>query len=75
MMANGRKEAVRADLAADLRPDSGFRRRTCQRLHLERAFETACGPLCPEGRTLMENMAFSGFSAGLCRPNQLAAME
>jgi hypothetical protein len=32
-----------------------FRRRTCQRRHLLRAFETACGPLGPEGRSLMEN--------------------
>jgi hypothetical protein len=30
----------------------GFRRRTCQRRHLLRAFETACGPLGPEGRSL-----------------------
>ncbi len=39
-----------------------------------RAFETACGPLGPEGRSLMENMPFGGFSAGLRRSNQLAAV-
>jgi hypothetical protein len=33
----------------------GFRRRTCQRRHLLGAFETACGPLGPEGRSLTEN--------------------
>jgi hypothetical protein len=31
-----------------------FCRRTYQRRHLPRAFETACGPLDPEGRSLME---------------------
>jgi hypothetical protein len=52
----------------------GFRRRTCQRQHLPRAFETACGPLGPEGRSLTENTPFGGFSAGLRRLNQLAAV-
>jgi hypothetical protein len=46
----------------------------CQCRHLSRAFETACGPLGPEGRSLMENTPFGGFSAGLRRPNQLAAV-
>ncbi len=55
-------------------PDIGFRRRTCQRRHFLRAFETACGPLGPEGRSLTENMPFSGFNAGLGRLNQLAAV-
>jgi hypothetical protein len=35
--------------------DSGFCRQTCQRWHLPRAFETPCGPLGPEGRSLTEN--------------------
>jgi hypothetical protein len=52
----------------------GFRQRTCQRRHLLRAFETACGPLGPEERSLMENTPFGGFSAGLRRLNQLAAV-
>ncbi len=39
-----------------------------------RAFETACGPLGPEGRSLTENMPFGGFSTGLRRLNQFAAM-
>ncbi len=51
-----------------------FLRRRCQRRHLPRAFETACGPLDPEGRSLMENSPFGGFSAGLRRLNQLAAV-
>jgi hypothetical protein len=55
-------------------PDSGFRWPMCQRRHLSIAFETACGPLGPEGRSLMENTPFGGFSAGLRRPNQLAAV-
>jgi hypothetical protein len=38
------------------------------------AFETACGPLGPEGRSLMENTAFDGYNAGLRRSNQLAAV-
>jgi hypothetical protein len=38
------------------------------------AFETACGPLGPEGRSLVENTPFRGFSAGLRRSNQLAAV-
>jgi hypothetical protein len=52
----------------------GFRRRTCQCRHLPRAFEIACGPLGPEERSLKENTPFGGFSAGLRRPNQLAAV-
>jgi hypothetical protein len=52
----------------------GFRRQTCQRRHLLRAFKTACGPLGPEGRSRTENSPFDGFSAGLRRPNQLAAV-
>jgi hypothetical protein len=36
-----------------------------------KSFETACGPLGPEGRSLMENTPIGGFSAGL---NQLAAV-
>jgi hypothetical protein len=51
----------------------GFRWRTCQCRHLPRAFETACGPLGPEGRSLAENTPFGGFRAGLRRPNQLVA--
>jgi hypothetical protein len=53
---------------------AGFRRRTCQRRHFSRAFETACGPLDPEGRSLTENTPFGGFSAGLRRLNQLAVV-
>jgi hypothetical protein len=52
----------------------GFRRRTCQCRHLPRAFEIACGPLGPEGRSLTENTPFGGFSAVLRRPNQLAVV-
>jgi hypothetical protein len=52
----------------------GFCGRTCQRRHLFRAFETACGPLGPEVRSLMENTPFGGFSASLRRLNQLAAV-
>jgi hypothetical protein len=55
-------------------PNIGFRRRTCQRRHLLRAFETACGPLGPEGCSLTENTPFGRFSTGLCCPNQLAAV-
>ncbi len=55
-------------------PKAGFRRRTCKRRHLSSAFETACGPLGPEGRSLTENTPFGGFSAGLRRLNQLAAI-
>jgi hypothetical protein len=52
----------------------GFHRRMCKRRHLPRAVETACGPLGPEGRSLIENTPFGGFSAGLSRLNQLAAV-
>ncbi len=55
-------------------PNIGFHQRMCQRRHLLRAFETACGPLGPEGRSLTENTPFGGFSAGLPRPNQFAAV-
>jgi hypothetical protein len=51
-----------------------FRRRTCQRRHLLRAFETACGSLGPEGRSLMKNTPFGGFSASLRCLNQLVAV-
>jgi hypothetical protein len=74
MMARGRKEAVRADLAADLRRRWRFRRRTCQRRHLPRAFNTACGPLGPAGRSLTENTPFGRFSTSLRRSDQLAAV-
>jgi hypothetical protein len=65
-----------------IRPESGgiypqhigFCRQTCQRQHLPRAFETACGPLGPEGCSLTENTPFGGFSAGLRRLNQLAVV-
>ncbi len=46
----------------------------CQRRHLSRAFETACGPLGPEGRSLTENMPCGGFSTSLRRLIQLAAV-
>jgi hypothetical protein len=52
----------------------GFRRRTCQRHRLLRTFHTASSTLGPEGRSLMENMPFSRFSAGLRCPNHLAAV-
>jgi hypothetical protein len=51
----------------------GFRRRMAHR-QLLRAFHTASSPLGPEGRSLMENTPFSGFSAGLRLPNHLAAV-
>ncbi len=54
--------------------DSSFCRRTCQYWCLQRAFETACGPLGPERRSLMENIPFSGFSAFLCLQNRPAAV-
>jgi hypothetical protein len=38
------------------------------------SFATACGPLGPEGRSLMESTPFGGFSAGLRCSNQLAAV-
>ncbi len=55
-------------------PNNGFCWQTCQCRHLLRAFGTACGPLGPEGRSLTENTPFGRFSAGLRRPNQLAAV-
>jgi hypothetical protein len=39
-----------------------------------KAFETTYGPLGPVGCSMIENTPFSGFSAGLCRQNQLAAV-
>jgi hypothetical protein len=86
-MAKRQKEPMREECAADLAtsvhrrgigPKSGgiypqnigFPR-TCQRRHLSKAFETACGP---KGCSLMENTSFGGFSASLRRPNQLVAM-
>ncbi len=55
-------------------PKAGFHQRTCKRRHLSRTFETGCGPLGPEGRSLTENTPFGGFSTGLHRLNQLAAL-
>ncbi len=55
-------------------PYISFRRRTCQRRHLLRAFETAYGPLGPEGRSPTETTPFGGFSTGLRRPYHLAAV-
>jgi hypothetical protein len=46
----------------------------CQHRHLPRAFETACGPLGPEGLSQTKNMPFGGLSTGLRRSNQLAAV-
>ncbi len=46
----------------------------CQRRHILKAFGTAWCSLGPQGRSLMENRPFGGFSAGLRRPNQLAAV-
>ncbi len=40
---------------------------------MTRAIET-CGPLGPEGCSLTESTPFGGFSAGLRRSNQLAAV-
>jgi hypothetical protein len=65
---------IGAESGGNFPPYIGFRRRTCQRRHLLRAFETAYGPLGPEGRSLAENTPFSRFSAGLRRPNQLVAV-
>jgi hypothetical protein len=46
----------------------------CQHRRLLKAFGTAWCPLGPEGHSLTENTPFGGFSAGLRRPNQLAAV-
>jgi hypothetical protein len=73
-MAKWQKEAVRADLAADLRCRWQFSPANVPKPTSTRAFETACGPLGPEGRSLMESTPFGGFSAGLRRSNQLAAV-
>jgi hypothetical protein len=69
------RRGIRAERGGIFPPYIAFCRRTCQRRPLLRAFETACGPLGPEGRSLMENTPFGGFSAGLRRPNQLAAVS
>jgi hypothetical protein len=74
MTAKRWKEAVRVDLVADLRRRWRFRRQTCQRRHLPRAINTAFGLLGPAGCSLTENTPFSGFSTGLHRSNQLAAV-
>jgi hypothetical protein len=68
------RRGIGAESGGIFSPNIGFHRRTCQRRHLLRAFETACGPLGPEGRSLTENTPFGGFRAGLLRPNQLAAV-
>ncbi len=68
------RRGIGAESGGIFPPDIGFRRRTCQRRHFLKAFETACGPLGPEGRSLTENTPFGGFSAGLRRLNQLAAV-
>jgi hypothetical protein len=74
MTAKWRKEAVRANLAADLRRRWQFSPANVPTPTSTRAFQTACGPLGPEERSLTECMPFGGFSAGLHRSNQLAAM-
>jgi hypothetical protein len=68
------RRRIRVESGGIFPPNIGFRQRTCQHQHLLRAFGTVCGPLGPEGRSLMENMPFCRFSAGLRRPNQLAAI-
>jgi hypothetical protein len=65
---------VRAALAADLRRRWRFSPANLPTPTCTRAFETACGPLGPEGRSLMESTSFGGFSAGLRRSNHLAAV-
>jgi hypothetical protein len=72
--AKGRKEAVRADLAADLRHQWQFSLAKLPTATSTNSFETACDPLGPEGRSLTKNMLLGGFSAGLRRPNQLAVV-
>jgi hypothetical protein len=67
------RRGIGAESGSIFPPNIGFGRRTCQRRHLLRALETACGPLGPEGHSLMENTPFGGFSASLRRLNQLAA--
>jgi hypothetical protein len=61
----GRKKRCKRNEQWIYTADSGFCRRTCQRWHLPRAFETPCGPLGPEGHSLTENTPFGGFSNGL----------
>jgi hypothetical protein len=63
------RHGIGAESSGIFPPNIGFRRRTCQRRHLLRAFETACGPLGSEGCSLTENTPFGGFSTGLHRPN------
>jgi hypothetical protein len=72
-MAKWWKEAVRADLAADLHRRWRFSPANLPTPTCTRAFETTCGPLGPKGRSLMESTPFGGFSAGLRRSNQLVA--
>ncbi len=73
MTAKWQKETVRADLAANLRR-WWFLPANVSTPIPTRTFKTACGPLGPEGRSLTENMPFGGFSAGLRRSYQLAAV-
>ncbi len=65
MTAKGRKEVMRVVFTGE---------HANADIYQELFFETAFGPLGPQGRSLMENTPFGGFSAGLHRPNQLAAM-
>jgi hypothetical protein len=65
---------VRADLAADLCRRWRFSPANLPTPTSTRAFETARGPLGPEGCSLMESMPFGGFSINLRRSNQLAAV-
>jgi hypothetical protein len=51
-MAKGRKKAIKLNEQWIYAADSGFCQRTCQRRYTPRAFETACGPLGPEGHSL-----------------------
>jgi hypothetical protein len=74
MAAKGWKEVVWADLAADLRRRWRFSLVNVPMPTSTRAFETASGPLGPEGRSLMESTPFGGFSASLRRTNQLATV-
>jgi hypothetical protein len=66
------RRGIGAESGGIFPPKIVFRRRTCQRRHLLRAFETACSPQDPEGRSLTKNMPFGGFSAGLRCLNPLA---
>jgi hypothetical protein len=68
------RRGIGAESGSVFPPNIGFRRQTCQRRHLLKAFGTAWCSLGPEGRSLTENTAFGRFSAGLRCPNQLAAI-